>query len=332
MDKLTEQQLKDWLESDRNSISLGDEGNERILYKSQINDDFILLYYKNTSKDDFIGLTSDLVNSGIYYKRDGCIYNPGYYLKLMCEESPIIKAKSATADITEQLSLAVREYVESIVNSNTENFSQGKITSERELNDLSYFTNYTAKDCARVLFLADKNISDIAYKCKGKIGPFSNNNYLEFITNKDSLIKAKGDNFIAENKKGILLQLKENSAIAEELQKIYDDPEHELFRIKAIINAVKESGAKTVNVTINKDNKDFTFKYNADNLCRDPNGYYKNWGMKSSDEKDFEYFFGRGAKFYASDITQISYCRNIIYDSSEFDMTETEDESMIQSM
>lgn len=49
--------------------------------------------------------------------------------------------------------------------------------------------------------------------------------------------------------------------LKKELQSIYDNPQHILHRVKAIIDAVKESEAKTVNVTINKDNKDFTFKY-----------------------------------------------------------------------
>lgn len=59
--------------------------------------------------------------------------------------------------------------------------------------------------------------------------------YLEFITNKDVLVKSKGAKYIEENKDSILVQLKENVAIKKELQKIYDNPEHELHRIKAII-------------------------------------------------------------------------------------------------
>ncbi len=332
MGKITEQQLKEWLESDKHAISVKGDNGDKILYKSPIDDDFILLYYKNTNRNDTIGLTCDLVNSGLYYKKDGCIYNPSIYLKQMCEDTPMIKPSTTLLDFAEQLHSAVKEYVESVVNSNNNKFSKGTISDKWKLDNLSYFTEYTAKEQARRLFLSDTAVSDVVYKFRGKIDEFTGNNYLEFITDRDSIIRFKGDNFIEDNNENILMQFKENSAIKEELQKIYDDPENELYRIKAIIYAVKKSGAKTVNVSINKDNREFSFKYDAEQLCRDPNGYYHTWGMKTSDEKDFEYFFGRDAKFYANDITQISYCRNVIYDSSDFDTTETEDEAITQTM
>lgn len=329
---MTEQQLKGWLESDRYSLSIGNESDRQILYKTPMNEDFILLYGKNTNKHDSFGLTSDLINSGIYYRKDGCIYNPGFYIKRMCAEFSLIKSNSSKSDFAEQLNSAVKEYVQRIINCNLSSYSSGEITDEFELKDLKYFINYTAKDRARELFLSEKNVSDVAYEYKGTFGSFTNNNYLEFITNKDVLIKSKGAEYIEENKDNILVQLKGNVAIKEELQRIYDNPEHELYRIKAIMNAVKETGAKTVNVTINKNNREFTFKYNADLLQSDPKGHYFNWGMKTSDEIDFERCFGKSAEFYANDITQISYCRNVIYDSSEFDVAETEDAAMEQTM
>lgn len=332
MAKLTEQQLKEWLESDRYSLSIDGKTDKLILYKSSINEDFILLYCKRVDKDDSFGLTSDLLNSGIYYRKDGCIYNPGLNIKILCEDLPLIKANSSKTGFIEQLNSAVKEYVQRIINYNSNNYSSGEISDEFELGNLRYFINHTAKERARALFLSEKNASDVLYEYKGNFGSFTNNNYLEFITNKDWLVKSKGDKYIEENRENILLQLKENEAIKEELQGIYDNPDHELYRIKEIIRAVKKSGAKTVNVTINKNNKEFTFKYNAALLQNDPKGYYHNWGMKTTDEIDFERYFGKEAKFSANDITQISYCRNVIYDSSEFEVAESEDNAIIQSM
>ena len=332
MAKLTEEQLKSWLESDKYMISVKDYSSEEQLFKIPLNDDFTFIYYKSVSQDDSVGLNKDLKNVGLYYKKDGCIYNPNYYLKSMCVETQIFKSKSAKADFAEQLTAAVREYVEKVIDNNVNNLSTREISDEWKLQDVAYYIKHTAKDEARSLFLTDTETVDISYECNCSISGITDSEYIRFIIDKESLIAMKADVYIKESQEDILAQFFENAALKNELQKIYDDSDNDLYRIKAIKEAVEKSCAKTVNVTVNKDNKDFTFKYEADQLCRDPNGYYFNWGMKSSDEKDFEYFFGRDARFYPKDITQITYCRNVIYDSSELDMAETEDAGMAQTM
>lgn len=332
MAKLTEDQLRDWLESDKYMLSVKDYSTEEQLFKIPLNDDFTFIYYKRISKDESFGLNKDLKNVGLYYKQDGCIYNPDYYIKSMCEEMPIFKSKSQKSDFDEKLTAAVREYVEKVIDNNVNNLSTREISDEWKLRQVAQFIEYTAKNQARALFLSDTEAEDISYECHCSIIGITDSEYIQFITDKESLIVLKAEEYIKENQEDILAQFYENAALKNELLKIYDDSENDLYRIKAIKEAVEKSCAKTVNVTINKDNKDFTFKYEADQLCRDPNGYYFNWGMKSSDEKDFEYFFGRDARFYPKDITQITYCRNVIYDSSEFDMAETEDSDMAQTM
>ena len=332
MAKLTEEQLRNWLESDEYIISNKDGCTEEQLYKIPLNDDFTFLYYKRISQDESIGLNKDLKNVGIYYKQDGCIYNSDYYIKSMCEEMSIFKSKSQKSDFAEQLTAAVKGYVEKVIDNNVNNLASREISDEWKLKNVAYFIEHTAKDKARSLFLSDTEVSDIEYKCHCNFNSITDSEYIRFITDKDSLVISKAEEYIKENQENILAQFFENTALKNELQKIYDDSKSDLHRIKAIKCAVESSGAKTVNVTINKDNKDFTFKYEANQLNRDPNGHYMNWGMKSSDEKDFEYFFGRNAHFYPKDITQITYCRNVIYDSSEFDITETEDSAMEQTM
>ncbi len=332
MAKLTEEQLRNWLESDEYMISSKGGCTEEQLYKIPLNDDFTFIYYKRISQDESIGLNKDLKNVGIYYKQDGCIYNSDYYIKSMCEEMSIFKSKSQKSDFAEQLTAAVKGYVEKVIDNNVNNLASREISDEWKLKNVAYFIEHTAKDKARSLFLSDTEVSDIEYECHCNFNSITDSEYIRFITDKDSLVILKAEEYIKESQEDILAQFFENTALKNELQKIYDDSKNDLYRIKAIKSAVECSGAKTVNVTINKDNKDFTFKYEAGQLNKDPNGYYMNWGMKSSDEKDFEYFFGRNAHFYPKDITQITYCRNVIYDSSEFDITETEDSAMEQTM
>ena len=138
--------------------------------------------------------------------------------------------------------------------------------------------------------------------------------------------------YIEEHQENILAQFYNNALLRKELQKIYDDPGHILHRVKAIIDAVTQSGAKTVNVTINKEDKDFTFKYETRTLTVAPSSYYSSYNIKASDRREFENLFGRRADFYPNEITKITYGRNVIYDSSEFDIAETEDAGMAQTM
>lgn len=330
MSKLTEEQLRNWLESDEYMISNKDSYAEEQLFKVPLNDDFTFIYYKRVSQDESIGLNKDLKNVGLYYKQDGCIYNPDYYIKSMCEETTMFKSKSQKSDFAEQLTAAVKDYVEKVIDNNVNNLATREISDEWKLQDVAYFIEHTSKSQVRALFLSDIEASDIEYECYCNFNSLTDSEYIRFITDKDALIVLKADEYISEHQEDILAQFYQNTALRKELQKIYDDPENDLYRIKAIKDAVERSGAKTVNVTINKDDKEFTFKYDAAQLCRDPNGYYYSWGMKSSDEKDFEYFYGRGAHIYPNDITQITYCRNVIYDANEFDMTETEDAAMAE--
>lgn len=332
MAKLTEEQLRSWLESDEHMISNQDSWAEEQLFKVPLNDDFTFIYYKRVSKTESIGLNKDLKNVGLYYKQDGCIYNPDYYLKSMCEEMPIFKSKSQKTNFATQLTAAVRAYVEKAIDNNVNNLARREISDEWKLRDVAYFIKHTAKDQARGLFLADKEVSDIEYECRCDINCITDSEYIRFITDKDALVELKADEYISEHQDDILAQFFQNTALRKELQKIYDNPENDLYRIKAIKDAVERSGAKTVNVTVNKADKEFTFKYDAFQLCRDPNGYYNHWGMKAADEREFENIFGCTANMYPKDISQITYCRNVIYDASEFDMTESEDAAMEQTM
>ncbi len=333
MAKLTEEQLKKWLESDEHMLKCENTLAENQLFKVPLNDNFTFIYYKHITKDESFGLNKDLKNVGLYYKQDGCIYNSDYYIKSICEEDiPIFKQESQKSDFADQLTAAVREHVEKVIDNNVSNLSTRELSDEWKLRDVAYFIEHTAKDHARRLFLSNTEVSDIEYECHCTFNSITDSEYIRFITDKDSLVKLKAEEYIQKNQEDILAQFFENTALKNELQKIYDDFDNDLYRIKAIMEAVNKSGAKTVNVTVNKDNKDFTFKYEADMLNRDPKGYYMNWAMKSSAEKDFEYFFGRNAHFYPEDITQITYCRNVIYDASEFDMAETETADMAQTM
>ena len=155
MAKLTEVQLKSWLESDEYMIRSQDGKSEEQLFKAPLNDDFTFIYYKRISKNESLGVDENLKNIGLYYKKDGCIYNPSYHLKSMCEETPIIMSHTTKKDFSQQLTAAVKEYVEKVIDNNVNNLDSRKISNEWKLRSVAEFIEYKAKDRARGLFLSD---------------------------------------------------------------------------------------------------------------------------------------------------------------------------------
>ena len=81
------------------------------------------------------------------------------------------------------------------------------------------------------------------------------------------------------------------------------------------MDAVKDSGAKTVNVTIIKGGEEYSFKYSADRLSRYLDGRYSAWEMPPKDRDGFYERFGRYSDFTPEDITEISYRGKTLYEA-----------------
>ena len=84
--------------------------------------------------------------------------------------------------------------------------------------------------------------------------------------------------------------------------------------MKAITDAVKASGAKTVTVTIQKEGQELAFKAAVNSLTGHKN-YYSAYDISASDRREFERLFGRHSDYTAEDITRITYGRNTIYEA-----------------
>ena len=76
------------------------------------------------------------------------------------------------------------------------------------------------------------------------------------------------------------------------------DTENPIHRMKAITEALKASGAKTVTVTVEKDGMELTFKTAANSLTGHRN-YYSTYDIPAQDRREFERLFGRSADYCA---------------------------------
>lgn len=333
MVKFTDDELKEWLNNPNcYQLSKSNKYSSEILVKIPYKKNFDLLFYCHAWNGNNIELDTKLETAGLYCRKDGFIYNPSYQLKYYCEGSEMILENSSKKDFAQKFTELVRAKVEEIIDNKRSNLTVKELTDSYSLNQLEYYSKYGAASAARKEFIKGNAVSDIVYKCPYSTDSMTDKEYIQFILDKEPLVEETAKAYIEEHQENILAQFYNNSLLRKELQSIYDNPKHILHRVKAIIDAVRESGAKTVNVTINKDNKDFTFKYEADTLTYDPGSDYSSYNIKASDRREFENLFGRNADFYPNEITKITYGRNVIYDSSEFDMAETEDAGMTQMM
>lgn len=87
-----------------------------------------------------------------------------------------------------------------------------------------------------------------------------------------------------------------------------------LDRISLDTDALQKSGAKTVNVTVQKDGVELTFKTSAESL-KGLKSQYSTWYIAPSDRLQFRHLFGAGSDYSAEDIIRIAYGRSTLYEA-----------------
>ena len=114
---------------------------------------------------------------------------------------------------------------------------------------------------------------------------------------------------------GKLRMEKETGAFTEKgYQMLSQDSDAPVYRMRAITDALQKSGAKTVNVTVQKDGVELTFKTSAESL-KGLKSQYSTWYIAPSDRLQFRHLFGAGSDYSAEDIIRIAYGRSTLYEA-----------------
>lgn len=329
MPNFTEAELKEWL-NNPTSTKLITKGriDSTVLIKIPLNNDFDFIYHQHHFNSDDLEINQQLEFEGIYCQRDGCIYNPGYRLRSCCDSTSIIKEHSDKSEIKRVLSELVSARVDDIIRNDRSNLTVKEIKSDEYRRNIEYHQQYSAAREARRMFLKEKEIPEVKFHCAYEIDRLSDGTYLKFIADRNSVVEEMANDVIQNHQEAMLAQFIRNDYLQNELDKITEDPSNILHKIRAIIGAVKDSGAKMVNVTINKNGEDFTFKYEAGHLTYDPGNHYSSWSIKASDRYEFENKFGRHTDFSPEEITLITYGRNTIFEWNGSEQTEAFEQTM----
>lgn len=214
-------------------------------------------------------------------------------------------------DLLRQVNAQVNACVEKIVGGDRTNLPVQTVTSGAVQEKLRQHCTYRAREKAIQAF-ATGNEPDIEFHSWYNADHWTEAGIAAYLTDPDGYVKAQAEGYIAQNGEKLLAQFLENDAITEEIQNIEADAANPLHRMRSITQALNLCGAKTVNVTIQKDNVELTFRVPAEGL----KGYqisYNTSNIPASDRRVFYEAFGRDAQFTAEEITKITYGRNTIY-------------------
>lgn len=135
-----------------------------------------------------------------------------------------------------------------------------------------------------------------------------------YIENKGVLIEEYANGWIAKNQEWMFVRFLINDVIKEELEKMIEDTGNPVHVMKAVMDSLKGTEFKTVNVTTVINGVEFTFKTDASELRRDCGSHYWTGYIAASDRRKFAELYGRNADYAPQDITRITYGKKVIYE------------------
>ena len=135
---------------------------------------------------------------------------------------------------------------------------------------------------------------------------------LSYLKSPEDYIKTTAEQYMRDNQEEFLAQFLKKDALLAEYQMLSQDSDAPVYRMRAITDALQKSGAKTVNVTVQKDGVELTFKTSAESL-KGLKSQYSTWYIAPSDRLQFRHLFGAGSDYSAEDIIRIAYGRSTLY-------------------
>lgn len=319
-----EEKFREWLKSDKSSLVLPNGESAEIYIKAPRTEQFDYLYRQSTYNSTGLQRNNSLEYIGIYNKSDDTVYD---YMNYYTSVKPANIYAYSVGDMRQKMIEAVQKRVESRIDNNRNNLTIDKLSPKVQEAYNRFKSNYSDSEI-RCRFLSGEESSGVSYNCDYNFQHWTDNGLLEYIADPEEFVQREVQKYLSENQEEILLQFKENDLIITGLQELEEKEDSELHRLRNIMQIMSATPAKTVTVTINKDGQEFTFKTEARDLRRDPNGSYSCWSINAKDRREFEELFGRYVYGYKpEEITDISYCGKSIYSAEPL-----EEQTEVQEM
>ena len=323
-------ELSKWLQDDITkpaAIRNGDYADTII--RVPYDDDFDFLFHQNSYNGEPLTVNANMAYCGIYNKLDGQLYDVKFPLKGKLDDMDSAKSM---LDIEQQFNDDVRAFIEGVVGNDVDHLRSPSFEDAKYDNRLDDFRRNYADSIVTRMYLGGDSADDIRFQCGYYLDRSSSALMLRYLKYHDATVEEAATGYWQTHQDDMLLELRKNEILREKLRVLEANPNHPLHKQKAVMDAVKDSGAKTVNVTIIKGGEEYSFKYSADRLSRYMEGKYSAWDMPSKDRDGFYERFGRYSDFTPEDITEISYRGKTLYEADSLMPSESADEDFSDDM
>lgn len=323
-----EEEFAEWLKSENVQPFRvqGGIGRTTVVIKAPYSEDFTYLYAQSDNNGNGLRREADLSYAGIYYKRDGNLYDVKWHLK---DILPQLAYRDMGANMRENVNRNICRKVENKLGNDKSNLTL-QFLPKCYQNGLENFAQGALQRAVKDRFIKGVESTDICYVCEYQIRSWDDEDVLQCIADSDAYENAQADAYIAEHQEDILSAFMENDLIRTELQKLEQTEDSPIHRLRNIYGTMNKSDAKTVSVTLNKEGHTLTCKMHADYLSRIPyDQEYSTWGLLPQDRAMFENLFGYRSHIAPEDITDISYRGKSIYSAEPLEAQQSEAEGLI---
>lgn len=298
----------DFLKSSKSLITLdyGDKS-KIMIQKVRYNDKLDILYSLSSYNGNLFDLYTPFKYSGIYDKENNKLFDTEYGIRFHILEMDYNNDEYISSDkLYKIIEKDVNEKVKEIINNGRDdvfNIKEVELVDEIEDRDVVY--DFMDGKTSRTLEDSYCNYSTNKPQ-----------NILDYLSNKEEFLEEEAREFILDNITNILKGLAISEEKRKALKRIEDNREHPYHKIKEITDAIKNNNCVTVNLTINKNGIEQTFKYKADVLLHNyTSSYLSTYNIeKLSDRNLFEENFGKWEDLHYEDIVKITYGKNTIYE------------------
>lgn len=287
------------------------------------------LYRAAAQQDNSISWNNDLTFCGVYDRQNRALYLTEDTLNCIAEgQFPFVS--EVTSSMAEEICGRVNQRVEAIIANDRNNLPVQEITGWQAQRDLQYYQEHGAEDEAIRRFFKDEDL-DAQFHSDYTLDGLPETAFLAYIQDPEGFVQNEAEQHIKIHQEKFLLQFLRNDALLSAYQALMQDAGSPIHRMKAITEAIKDCGAKTVNVTVQKGDHELTFKAAASSLTGHKT-FYSTYDIPAQDRREFEQLFGRHASYYAEDITRITYGRNTIYEAPPIQTEDMAEEPGIGGM
>ncbi|MCL2194355.1 MAG: hypothetical protein FWB76_00170 [Oscillospiraceae bacterium] len=278
------------------------------------NADFDYLYYQRNHQSHSIQRGEDFQYVGIHCKADKQIYDADYSIRMLGDEQTLLRLGADR--LQNRANEEICRAVQALVGNDRSKLKVQELTNERLKHDHALYEQYRAHADAREAFLADAGDEAFAYRCTTQLPNWTEESFLAYVLDPQDFVARAAADYAANHQERILYQFMCNSAKAKEYIAICGNPRHPAHSVKRIMQAVLDSPAKTVRVTIRKNGKELTVKADAHEFRRDCTSSYSTWRIAAADRREYERLFGY-VDYKPQDIVRIEYGRAVLYEAED---------------